>query len=160
MFVSGEPGIGKTTLINAYLAQLTTQAEPVWIARGQCVEQYGVGEAYLPLLEALGRLGREDEGEEVVPVLAQYAPMWLAQLPALVLPAEQDALQRALVGTTRERMLREIAEALEVLTTRQPLVLVLEDLHWSDQSTLELLSYLLRRQGSARLFYAGDLPFH
>ena len=155
VFVSGEPGVGKTTLVNAFVSQLVTQAEPVWVSRGQCVEQYGAGEAYLPLLEALGRLGREPDGPEIVAVLAQYAPTWLAQLPALVLPADREALQRTLVGATRERMLREIAEALEVLTTRRPAILVLEDLHWSDQSTLELLSYLLRRQGSARLLLLG-----
>ena len=157
VFVSGEPGVGKTTLVNAFVSQLVTQAEPVWVSRGQCVEQYGAGEAYLPLLEALGRLGREPDGPEIVAVLAQYAPTWLAQLPALVLPADREALQRTLVGATRERMLREIAEALEVLTTRRPAILVLEDLHWSDQSTLELLSYLLRRQGSARLLLLGTL---
>ena len=49
-------------------------------------------------------------------------------------------MQRAVQGTTRERMLRELAEALEVLTAEQPLMLVLEDLHWSDASTVELLA--------------------
>ena len=155
MFVSGEPGIGKTTLVNAFVGQLASQPDAVWVARGQCVEQYGAGEAYLPLLEALGRLGREAEGQEIIAVLVRYAPTWLAQLPALVLPADQDALQRTLLGATRERMLREMAEALEVLTTRRPLILILEDLHWSDQSTLEFLDYLLRRQGSARLLLLG-----
>ena len=152
VFLSGEPGIGKTTVVEAFLGQLTAQSEAVWIAQGQCVEQYGVGEAYLPILEALGRFGQDADGQELIAVLAQYAPTWLAQLPALVAPAERTALQRILLGATRERMLREMAEALEMFTTRRPLVLVLEDLHWSDQSTLELLAYVMRRQGSARLF--------
>jgi predicted ATPase len=49
-------------------------------------------------------------------------------------------------------MLREMAEAIEVGTMRRPLVLILEDLHWSDHSTLELLAYLARRRQHARLF--------
>src|SRR6185503_6391197 len=53
------------------------------------------------------------------------------------------------------RMLRELAEALEVITTERPLVLVLEDLHWSDVSTLDLLSMLARRQEAARLLIIG-----
>jgi len=52
-------------------------------------------------------------------------------------------------------MLCELAEALELLTARQPLVLVLEDLHWSDYSTLDLLAVLARRRESARLLLLG-----
>ena len=155
VFLSGEPGIGKTTLVNAFFGQLAAQPEQIWLTRGQCVEQYGAGEAYLPILEALGRLGREADGQELVAVLAQYAPTWLAQLPALVMPAEREALQQTLFGATHERMLREMAEALEVLTTRRPVVIALEDLHWSDQSTLELLGYAMRRRGNARLLIVG-----
>jgi predicted ATPase len=79
VIVSGEPGIGKTTLLDTFVGQLAGQ-HGLWIARGQCLEQYGAGEAYLPILEALGRVGREAGGEEVVATLAQYAPTWLAQL--------------------------------------------------------------------------------
>ena len=56
-FITGEAGIGKTTLVDTFVAQIAGQA-PLWIGRGQCIEQYGAGEAYLPLLEALGQMGR------------------------------------------------------------------------------------------------------
>src|SRR5262249_17995091 len=69
--------------------------------------------------------------------------------------AEWEALQRKVHGVTRERMLREIAEAIEALTAERPLVLVFEDLHWSDSSTLELLAYLARRRERARLLGVG-----
>ena len=52
---------------------------------------------------------------------------------------------------TQARMLRELAEALEILTAEQPLLLVLEDLHWSDAATLEWLAYVARRRDPARL---------
>jgi len=166
VFLSGEPGIGKTALVDAFLSEVKTslvssvqhpafQKTDLWLAHGQCVEQYGAGEAYLPVLEALGRLGREQRKEEVAAVLAQYAPTWLAQLPALIPAAKREELQRALATATRVRMLRELAEALEVLSTQRLLVLVLEDLHWSDPSTVELLAYLLRRQGQAQLLIIG-----
>ena len=52
VFVTGEPGIGKTSLVNGLLQQVSAVAR-VWIARGQCLEQFGAGEAYLPVLEGL-----------------------------------------------------------------------------------------------------------
>jgi hypothetical protein len=126
-----------------------------WIGRGQCVEHYGASEPYLPLLEALGRLGREPGGERLLELLGQQAPTWLVQMPALLSTAELEALQRKVQGETRERMLREMAKGLEVLTAERPLIFRLEDLHWSDVSTLELLSVLARRQETARLLVIG-----
>ena len=52
-------------------------------------------------------------------------------------------------------MLRELAEALEALTTERPLVLVLEDLHWSDAATMDLVGALARRRAPARLLLLG-----
>jgi predicted ATPase len=91
----------------------------------------------------------------VLAVLRQYAPMWLAQLPGLVRETELERLQRQLQGTTQGRMLREIADAIEVLATDMPLVLVLEDLHWSDRSTVECLGYVAQRRPPARLLVLG-----
>lgn len=155
IFVTGEPGIGKTTLIESFLARLDDAergtSPALWCVRGQCIEQYGAGEAYLPILEALGRLVRLPEGEAVVAVLRQYAPTWLAQMPSLIDADDLVQLERRVQGATRERMLREMAEALETITLERPLVLVLEDLHWSDYSTLDLLSYVAQRQEPSRL---------
>jgi DNA-binding winged helix-turn-helix (wHTH) protein len=153
-FITGEAGIGKTTLVDAFVTQLAGQG-PVWIGHGQCTEQYGAGEAYLPLLEALGQMGRTPAGAQLVALLRQQAPSWLLQLPALVPPAEYAALQRYAGATTRERMLRELAEAVEVLTAARPCVFVLEDLHWSDTATVEWLAYVARRRGPARLLVLG-----
>jgi predicted ATPase len=127
----------------------------IWIACGQCIEHYGAGEPYLPILEALGRLCREPGGQRVRAVLERNAPTWLIQLSALLTGNELEALQRKTAGATQQRMLREFAEALEVLTAEQALVLVLEDLHWGDYSTLELLFFLARRREHARLLVLG-----
>jgi len=170
VFVTGEPGIGKTTLVTRAVTEFNVRvanssssvvaasrsALPApYFAHGQCVEHYGAGEAYLPILEALGRSCRETGGEQLIAILQQHAPTWLAQMTALLSASDLETLQRRTAGATRERMLRELAEALEVITAECPLVLMLEDLHWSDVSTLALLAFLARRQERARLFVVG-----
>jgi predicted ATPase/DNA-binding winged helix-turn-helix (wHTH) protein len=154
VFITGEAGIGKTTLVDAFVAQVAATAV-VWSARGQCIEHYGAGEPYLPLLEALGQLGRGPDGAQLVALLHQVAPTWLVHLPALVPAADAEAVQRRVGGATRARMLRELAEAVEGLTAQRPVVLVLEDLHWSDRATLDWLASVAWRRASARLLVLG-----
>lgn len=159
VFVTGESGIGKTALLDVFQQATMTDSYPQptapWVGRGQCIEHYGAGEAYLPVLEALGRLCRGPGGERLIGLLRHHAPMWLLQMPALLNSTDYDALQRMTQGLTRERMLREFAEALDVITAERPFILVLEDLHWSDSSTLDLLSILARRPEPARLLVMG-----
>jgi predicted ATPase len=154
VFVTGEAGIGKTTVVDAFMERAAAEGG-LWIGRGQCLEHYGAGEAYLPVLEALGRLCRGPGGERLIALLEQHAPTWLVQMPALLNPVDLEALQRKVQGATRERMLREMAEAMEALTAERPLVLVLEDLHWSDHATLDLISMLAQRREPARLLVIG-----
>ena len=154
VFVTGEPGIGKTAFAEAFLAQIGADRS-LRIGRGQSVEQYGAGEPYLPVLEALGRLGREPGGEPLARVLKQHAPTWLAQLPGLMTDQDLETVLRRTRDATRERMLREIVEALDALTLDAPLVLLLEDLHWSDSATIDLLAMLARRREASRLLVLG-----
>jgi tetratricopeptide (TPR) repeat protein len=153
-FITGEAGIGKTALVDTFLAQVAA-AGSAGVGRGQCIEHYGAGDAYLPLLDALGRLCRAPGGGHLVALLRHYAPTWLAQLPALCSPDDRAALQHTVPGMTRARMLRELVDVLEMLATEHPLVLVLEDLHWSDVSTVEVLALLARRREAARLLVLG-----
>ena len=154
VFVTGEAGIGKTALVERFLADIGLD-RACRVGRGQCVEQYGAGEAYLPVLEALGRLGRGAGGDGVVQALKRHAPTWLTQLPALLSDRDLEAVQRRAHGATRDRMLRELVEALDALGAETPLVLVLEDLHWSDASTIDLLARVARRRDPARLLVVG-----
>ena len=151
-FVTGEAGIGKTALVDAFARTIPADGS-IRVCRGQCLEQYGTGEAYLPVLEAIGRLSREQQ--QVADVVRAHAPMWLLQMPSLLSPSEREVLNRGVSGATRERMLREMGDALEALTFDVPLVLILEDLHWSDYSTLDLISYLATRRERAHLMLIG-----
>jgi DNA-binding winged helix-turn-helix (wHTH) protein len=155
VFVTGEPGIGKTALVDEFHRQAAIDVAGIRVARGQCVEGYGGKEAYYPVLEALGQLFHGPKGELVVQILARQAPTWLVQYPAFVKREQRETLQREILGATRERMLREIGEAFETITSQTPLLLVLEDLQWVDPSTIDLLSSLARRRGPAKLMLVG-----
>src|SRR5262249_52238255 len=78
----GEPGIGKTTVVDQWLAEAAS-GEAVWLAHGECVEQYGAAEPYLPVLGALGGLCRGPGGDRLVTLLGRHAPTWLVQMPGL-----------------------------------------------------------------------------
>src|SRR4051794_8845937 len=144
LFITGEAGIGQTTVVEAFLAEARAL-----VGRGQCLENYGAGEAYLPVFDALEDLAAEG----IAPVLAARAPTWLAHLPWLAGP--DDDLADRTIAVTPERMLREMLLALEEIARARPVVLVLEDLQWSDAATLDLVSALVHRRSSARLMLVG-----
>jgi DNA-binding winged helix-turn-helix (wHTH) protein len=151
VFITGEPGIGKTALAEEFQRQVAVGERSVRIAHGQCVEGYGSKEAYGPMLDALGRLCRGPQAEPIVQILSAEAPTWLAQFPALLTHEHRATLQREILGATRERMVREIGDALDSITAEAALLLMFEDLHWVDDSTLDLISALGRRRTPAKL---------
>jgi DNA-binding winged helix-turn-helix (wHTH) protein/tetratricopeptide (TPR) repeat protein len=150
IFINGEAGIGKTTLVDVFRKSAAWGAN-LRFASGQCVEGFGGKEAYYPILDALGPLLDAADASPIVQVFSRRAPTWLAQFPTLVKAEQREALEKEIIGATRERMVREICETLETITAQNPLVLCLEDLHWVDPSTLDFISALARRRGPARL---------
>jgi DNA-binding winged helix-turn-helix (wHTH) protein/tetratricopeptide (TPR) repeat protein len=153
VFVTGEAGAGKTTLVDAFLAD-RAQDSPVLLARGQCVEYRGSGEPYMPLLDAFARLASLPDSNRLVALLRAEAPSWLVQMPSVV-SDEEIASLRTRSGASGERMLRELGMLVDRLTVDQPLVLVLEDLHWSDYATLDAIDVLARRSPAGRLLVVG-----
>jgi len=150
VFVTGEPGIGKTELVERFLEEVCV-SDTTSIAIGRCIEGYGGIEPYYPVLEALGGLTRQRDGEAVVRALQEIAPTWALQLPGLLSGHTRALLQRQIAASSRDRMVREFCQLLDELTERCTLVLILEDLHWSDHSTVDILSAFARRGSRARV---------
>ncbi len=149
VFLTGEPGIGKTTLIEMFLNRVG--ASSPMVLRMRCVKHFGESEALLPMIEAMEKSCRAPDGGRLIELLRRHAPVWLAQLPSVLKSEDREALQREIFGASRERMVREGCELLEALSKDNPLILLLEDLHWGDHATLDFISLLAQRDEAAPL---------
>jgi tetratricopeptide (TPR) repeat protein len=151
--ISGEPGIGKTAIVEAFLAGLDQTIELV--GAGQC-HPVGAGEPYAPVLDAVFDLAKGPAAAEALRCLDAVAPGWLLQLPALIDVDHGSSLVDRTLGSTPERMLREGLDLFDALAAGHgPLVLVIDDLHWADRSTLDLITAAGRRRRSASLLVIG-----
>jgi serine/threonine protein kinase/tetratricopeptide (TPR) repeat protein len=156
VFITGEPGIGKTSLSDEFLRRARTRYPGLLVSRGRCVEQYGTGEAYLPFLDAIGALLDGPGRERLAVLMRTYAPTWCTELPAAFSSTGAfERLQQETIGATKERMMREMGDALGMFANTSPVVLLLEDLHWADPSSVDLLRHICQRIGGQRLLIAG-----
>ncbi len=131
LLLTGEPGIGKTTLLDAFCDCIRHKNAAVRIGRGQSIEGFAGKEKFYPVREALNSLSAGDE--KVRSLLATAAPAWFAPGPA------------------PDPSVGQICEALEELSRTNTLLLVFEDIHWADDSTLDLIAALARRRAPAHL---------
>ena len=144
--ISGEPGIGKTTLAEDFLSEVARSSAHL-VARGRCSERLAGAEAYLPILDALEDLLKDDPGQAIRKALETHAPSWQRQIaPFDTGPGAVSAV------ASQERLKRELAAFLADISEEKPLVLFIEDIHWADASTVDLLAYVLTRLGSSRFF--------
>ena len=151
VFITGEPGIGKTALVDEFQRLAAAEEPTLRIARGQCVEGYGGAEAYYPMLEAVGQLCHGvRRGSAWSRFWPRKRPPGWCSFPALLKREQRQMLQQEILGATRDRMLREIREALDTLNLEAPLLLVFEDLQWVDPSTVDLMSALARQRTTAK----------
>jgi serine/threonine protein kinase/predicted ATPase len=138
--IGGEPGIGKTTLVEDFLNELAAAESACLVARGQCSERLSQTEAYLPILDVLQNLLRADSSGALAELLSVTAPTWYS----LAAPsrAALDAGAGEVRAVSQQAMLREFRELLEEGTRRRLVVLFLDDVHWADVSTVDLLAHL------------------
>jgi predicted ATPase len=150
--VTGEPGLGKTTLVEEFLDELAATGRAHQLARGRCSERLAGAEAYLPVLEALDSLLRGPDGALAASVMRREAPTWYVQLaPAAGADPSLAALRAEVEGASQERLKRELGVFLGELSRLRPLVLFLDDVHWADASTVDLLAWLGGRCAGLRL---------
>ncbi len=153
VMLSGEPGIGKSRLLGALAAR--AEAEGMVVLRGGASDAQGMP-PYLPFLEALGEHIRRTEPDVLRQQAGPMASVLAVILPELALragglppgyplPPEQARL----------RLFEAAAGFLAAIAAENPLLLVLDDLHWADPAGLDLLCYLLRHHPQASLLIAG-----
>ncbi|QDV24218.1 serine/threonine-protein kinase [Aureliella helgolandensis] len=141
--VTGEPGIGKTTLIDDFLSELSATNYPYALARGRCSERLAGTEAYLPFLEALESLLHGEYAETAAQLMKSAAPNWYEQVASTAaneLPLEQRIAESR--AASQQRLKRELATCLREMARQRPLLIFIDDLHWADPSTVDLLAYL------------------
>ncbi|MDH6145377.1 DNA-binding CsgD family transcriptional regulator [Kitasatospora sp. GP30] len=143
LLVGGEAGVGKTRLLEEFLAQ--AEAAGTVTMLGNCLEVGAEGLPYAPLVTALRRLHRR-----LGPELARAAEGMEGHL-SRVLPefGETDTEPNDEYG--RARLFEHIGRLFDRLGAEHTLVLAIEDLHWSDRSTRELLGYLIATLHSSRV---------
>jgi tRNA A-37 threonylcarbamoyl transferase component Bud32/tetratricopeptide (TPR) repeat protein len=151
--ISGEPGIGKTNLVEDFLAELTTGAERPIVTRGRCSERLAGAEAYLPILEALDNLLHRNTGPAVNSVMKTVAPTWYVQVATAALDTSSSIaeLRDQAPAASQERMKRELGALFQEISRSRPVVVYLDDLHWADVSTIDLLNYLASRFADMRV---------
>ena len=144
--IGGEAGVGKTRL----LGELAVQADRAGftVLLGHCIELGADGLPLAPLVDALRALTRAIPADELAQVLGPAAPGLARLLPEL---SPDVAARMPADGIQSAQLLELVLGLLGRLSAARPVLLVLEDLHWADQSTLELVAFLVRSLRAVRV---------
>jgi len=140
--ISGEPGIGKTSLVEHFIDRTRDADEECFAARGRCLEHLAGVDAYLPVLQALNDL--IGNHEDLVEAMKEFAPTWYGAIEmddSVGIPSAPSSPFR----TTPDQLHRELSRFLQRAACIAPLVLFIDDLHWADVSTIGLLEFLANR---------------
>jgi tetratricopeptide (TPR) repeat protein len=150
--VSAEAGVGKTTIVDAFVRMLEDRGAAMRVGRGRCSERLAGSEAYLPILEMLDSLQRSEQHGSLSRLLRALAPSWYVQImPASENDSSAARLAAETAGGSQERLKREISALLQEVSHMHPVILCLDDVHWADPSTTDLLGYLARRVEEMRV---------
>jgi len=162
--IGGEAGVGKTRLTRE-LAELGAE-QGYCVLTGQCVELGGEGLPLAPLVDALRTLARAMPPDQLAAVLGPAAPALSRLLPELAQvmaavpggragrpPAAPPSVLAPLAGEdmSKAQLLEHVLGTLDRLSGVQPALVVVEDLHWADRSTLDLVAFLVRSVRQSRI---------
>ena len=157
--IGGEPGIGKTTLVEDFLDEIQDGIHNCIIGRGRSSERLAGTEAYLPFLEILEDLIQGDDDGSVVQLLKELAPDWRLQV-SVDTTLSNELQAREVKPVSRERLKRQIVNFFGQVSRRRPLVLFFDDIHWADASTVEFLAYLAFQFDSMRVLMLATYRPH
>ena len=149
----GEPGIGKTTIVEVFLRELSTSGVRCTVGRGRCSERLAGSEAYLPVLEALESVLQG--GEPFHRLMKEVAPTWYLQLARSMDDQAMPPAPAENRVASQERLKRDLVSFFTALAREQPLVLFFDDLHWADASTVDALAYVVPRCRAHRILVVG-----
>src|SRR6266508_1374839 len=146
VLVAGDAGVGKTRLLLALVDRARRRGMRVLM--GASVELGDIGLAYLPVVDALRELADDPEEARLLADAATTAPGLGRRLPGIDLAAPTgDALDQL-------QVLDAVRAVLVSCAQRSPVLLVLEDLHWADRATRDLVAFLARTLRSGRVTLA------
>lgn len=172
VFIAGDPGSGKTALATAFLERMAAERPGARIARGRCLQTFGSADPYLPFLHAIQDLSDETtagsvQRENLSQLVVELAPYWLSVVPVVggLLSAGFATASRFRGGTgsgggaapSREVLFIQYLDLIKRLAQQAPLVLLLEDLHWADQSSIALLNHVSRGITALPVLIVGTL---
>jgi DNA-binding CsgD family transcriptional regulator/tetratricopeptide (TPR) repeat protein len=142
MCVGGEAGVGKTRLVTRFAGQVRAAGGQVLL--GGCIELGETALPYAPVAQALRGLGRGPEPAALEKLVGPGRPLLARLLPELGQGEESTSAGLAVGSSAQARLFEAVLALLERLADQSPTVLVVEDLHWADRSTLDLLAFLVR----------------
>lgn len=166
MLIAGEAGIGKSTLAEMLVEHVRAGKSGFKIARAVCSSQSGRDEPFWPFADAMSQLVAAPARKltsEVIDAFLDIAPSWTSIIP-IAGPVVDASLKTAQVVRARarssdapnpERLLREYTGALKKVTDKAPALIFIDDLHWSDNGTIKLLSHLARVVSDLRVLIIG-----
>lgn len=148
VLIGGEAGVGKTRLVSEFLAWVReTEAE---VLTGSCIDLSEGTLPFAPVVEALRSLLRETEAEEVQVLLGNARKELARLLPELGRSTSVAAQSSSRAAPSQARLFEMVLGLLERISSESGAVFVIEDLHWADDSTRDLLTFLTRTMGDAR----------
>jgi DNA-binding CsgD family transcriptional regulator/tetratricopeptide (TPR) repeat protein len=162
VLVGGDAGLGKSRLVTEFADM--ARANGARVLTGACLDLGGEGLPFGPFLEALRELGLELPPQELRELLGDVAPELVAVAPgfARFLGSDGEIAAAAAAGTAalgtpadQNRLFELTLALIDRLAADRPLVLVLEDLHWSDPATSDLLVFLVRTLRRGRVVLVG-----
>src|SRR5690349_5244801 len=139
--IGGEAGVGKTRLVTDFVER--ARADGAEVLQGGCILLGDGALPYAPLIEATRGLLRRTPNADLETIFGPGRSE-LARLVPDLGPVTDDAASGLSIGSAQGRLFELLLGVFDRLAQRSPVVFIVEDLHWSDQSTRDLLGFLVR----------------